>query len=271
VRRTPANPVRGHGPPRAAFSLLELVISLAVVAVLISILLPLLHHARSASLVTVCQSNLRQVGMGYQGYLQDFERFPADHADAEWGYGGAEFVGEQRVPVIAADRPINAYIAPGRAASTHADDVRTALVFRCPADRGVAAGTPLPGLPLTWNDADAHVPLFDRFGTSYLANPLLSDRARALALPSELGAAPEPVRTQEIAVSFSRLLVAGDPVWHAAARETTAPDDPALDDLSWHTDRASGNFLAADGAVRYTSFDGPDTPAYTVRPVPTPR
>lgn len=251
---------------RRAFSLIELVISLAVVAVLISLLLPLLHHARAASLVTVCQSNLRQIGLGYQGYLQDFERFPASpdgsRTTSEWHYGGVEFLGEGRVPVIAADRPINAYIAP----EGDADLLRSALIFRCPADRGVSAGTPLPGQPLTWTDADAHVPLFERFGTSYLANPLLSDRARALGVPAEPGAAPEPLHVQEIAVATSRLLIAGDPVWHAATREPSATSEHAVDDLSWHTARARGNMLAADGSVRYAAFAKGELASYTLSP-----
>ena len=256
---------------RSAFSLLELLICLAIVAVLVGLLLPLLHHARGASLVTVCQSNLRQVGVGYQGYLQDFERFPAEPAverggeaaTPEWHYGGVDYVGAGRVPVVTAARPINAYITGGDAG----DQVRSALVFRCPADRGVSAGTPLPGKPVTWDDADANTPLFERFGTSYLANPLLSDRARAFGEPFAMDTEPEPVRLQEIAVSTSRLLVAGDPVWHAATREAGSADASAIDDLSWHTARARGNFLAADGSVRTTVFDGPETAGYTLTPI----
>jgi len=251
-----------------AFSLVELLISLAVVLVLISMLLPLLHHARATSLVTVCQSNLRQIGMGYQGYLQDFERFPGvtdARASAEWRYGGVEFLGDERVPVIAADRPINAYLAP----TTNTDLLRTAHVFRCPADRGVAQGTALPGQPLTWDDADAHVPLFERFGTSYLANPRLSDRNRALGLPSDSSVAPEPLHVQEISVATSRLLVAGDPIWHHATLETRTDDDPALSDLSWHTAPRHGNALTADGSVRYLAFDGPESNSYTLLAAPS--
>ncbi len=254
-------------PAAPAFSLVELVISVAVVAVLIGLLLPLLTLARSTSLTTVCQNNLRQIGIGYQGYLQDHERFPsptgARFGGPEWGYGGVDFVGEQRVPVVSASRPINAYL------STPAleDRERVAQVFHCPADRGVAPGTPLPGQPLTWDQDLAHIPLFDRFGTSYLANPTLADRSRTLG-----PLAPrEPVRLAELAVSTSRLLVAGDPVWHLATREIRDTNDPALADLSWHAEKATGNMLAADGSVRFVTYDGPEGPGYTLTPFPADR
>ncbi len=268
-RAISAPPLRHLSPlTRPAFSLIELVISIAVVAVLIGLLLPLLTLARSTSLTTVCQNNLRQIGMGYQGYLQDHERFPGPDTTArfggpEWNYGGVDFVGGERVPVVSASRPINAYLS----APALEDRERVAQVFHCPADRGVSPGTPLPGQPLTWDQGLAHVPLFNRFGTSYLANPALSDRSRALG-----PLAPrEPVRLAELAVSTSRLLVAGDPVWHLATRETRAADDPAIADLSWHADRATGNMLAADGSVRFVTYDGPEGPGYTLTPFPVDR
>jgi hypothetical protein len=217
-----------------------------------------LDNMRTRIATTVCRNNLRQIGIGYQGFLQDHGAFPSADDAGEWSYGGVEFVGTARTPVVPDSRPINAYLA----GPSTADRARAAEVFRCPADRGVSSGTPLPGQPLTWSDEDAHVPLFDRFGTSYLANAGLSDRSRIFGPTADR----EPIHAAEIAVATSRLLVAGDPVWHLATRPNADPGDPAIADLSWHTERAAGNMLAADGSVRFVEFAGIESSAYTLSP-----
>lgn len=50
------------------FTLIELLVVVAIIAILISILLPSLAAARKAARATVCQSNLRQLGMASQVY-----------------------------------------------------------------------------------------------------------------------------------------------------------------------------------------------------------
>ena len=55
---------------RAAFTLIELLVVVAIIAVLISILLPALSAARRASQAVVCRSNMRHVGLGVILYAQ---------------------------------------------------------------------------------------------------------------------------------------------------------------------------------------------------------
>lgn len=62
-----------------AFTLIELLTVIAIIAILAGILLPTLGKARQTALRTKCLSNLRELGKGLQLYAQDHRsQFPLD-------------------------------------------------------------------------------------------------------------------------------------------------------------------------------------------------
>lgn len=59
------------------FTLAEMLIVVAIIAILLAMLVPYYGSAHARTLLVKCQSNLRGVGVGFQSYLQTHDALPA--------------------------------------------------------------------------------------------------------------------------------------------------------------------------------------------------
>ncbi len=102
------------GKGARAFTLVELLVVIGIIALLISILLPSLARARQSALQLQCSSNLRQIGMAMFMYSNDYHMLPATWERGNWCVG------------------IGSYLGAPLSQPSGSQEVWTAKVFQCP-------------------------------------------------------------------------------------------------------------------------------------------
>jgi prepilin-type N-terminal cleavage/methylation domain-containing protein/prepilin-type processing-associated H-X9-DG protein len=74
---------------KKAFTLIELLVVIAIIAILASILFPVFGRARENARKTSCLSNLKQLGLGFTQYMQDYDgQLPGAGQYQKWTNGG---------------------------------------------------------------------------------------------------------------------------------------------------------------------------------------
>lgn len=127
-----------------AFTLVELLVVIAVIGILAALLLPALGRAKEQGKSTACISNLRQIGIAIQLYVQE---------------------NNNRLPSMADQFPgvFTRHPGPEIVLSNHLGNVN---VLRCPSDKWKSDAPP----PIRTKDAT----YFDQTGSSYSWTVLLN-------------------------------------------------------------------------------------------------
>jgi len=80
---------RGACPARAAFTTIELSVSVAIIGVIASVILPAVFHARESARRSQCSSNLRQQGIALHGFHETHRHFPPGWNSIQFSDDGA--------------------------------------------------------------------------------------------------------------------------------------------------------------------------------------
>ena len=116
---------------RSAFTLIELLVVIAIIAILAAILFPVFGRARENARRTSCQSNLKQIGLSFLQYSQDYDETMV-LGKTFWTYPGAGGSGE-----VAWDTPLSPYLV--KATTTNYGNGENQML-RCPSD-GIPTST----------------------------------------------------------------------------------------------------------------------------------
>src|SRR5437879_508350 len=123
-----------------ALTLIELLVVIAIIAILAALLLPALHRARSAADSAGCKSNLRQLMLGINMYVQQGEFYP----NGNW-------FSREIQPFVGASRPVNNYTNYGNGGSPQYSYLGPRQsVYACPGYNRVR------GEFRYYNETDAH-------------------------------------------------------------------------------------------------------------------
>src|SRR5262245_6958605 len=76
-------PATGTARCRRGFTLIELLVVIAIIAILAAILFPVFAQARAKAPQVMCLSNMKQLGLAFMGYVQDYDETypPVDYDD----------------------------------------------------------------------------------------------------------------------------------------------------------------------------------------------
>lgn len=163
TRTTTASGSAGCAEGRRAFTLVELLVTIAILAILGAILLPVLAQARERARAAACASNMRQLAMGLMLYTQDHdETLP--------------MVTNYAAAASAPDRVWTATVQPY---------VRNERVFLCPSAENAAFSATWDGrglLPVGYNALTGYDPTGAEAPTTVAVLPMLEEPARTVLL-----------------------------------------------------------------------------------------
>jgi prepilin-type N-terminal cleavage/methylation domain-containing protein/prepilin-type processing-associated H-X9-DG protein len=273
--------------PRSAFTLVEMLVVIAIIGVLIALLLPAVQAAREAARRAQCKNHLKQIGLAMLNYHDSFQVFPPGYIsgvapnEEEWGWAvfllpymerkplyGEMNVNERRLVEMLMDTGTAPFPPPRILVQTPIVD------FRCPSDRTEAL---LPSRMRRFDGIGAGTG-FEPATSNYVGVSGLWDRAGALKNNGVLYG-NSSISIRDIVDGTSRTFAVGERHRRCGAAVWCGPRDPFgisdlgvyfvlgrvsiklnhPDDIGADTCRegfssqhaGGGNFLFCDGSVHF--------------------
>jgi type II secretory pathway pseudopilin PulG len=170
----------GRRPDAAGFTLVELLVTIAILIVLVGLLVPAVQSARESARVTSCRNNVRQVAVGLLQHEQSMGFFPSGGWGPGW-LGVAERGSDPKQPgswiysilpaVEAADvHRMIANAAASTSAAAYRECAASAVpVFACPSRR-TAAPRQLPASATYRTPFDTALTMTTGVVSDYVAN-----------------------------------------------------------------------------------------------------
>lgn len=122
---------------RRAFTLVEMLIVIGIIALLTAVLLPVLARVRETGRRTACMSNMKQLGQAFHLYTQDWNRtYPYPGNFQAWADGGHWVSGDANVAI--ADLTTFEYVAGTKAKPENGalyGYVKNGSVYICPSNK----------------------------------------------------------------------------------------------------------------------------------------
>jgi prepilin-type processing-associated H-X9-DG protein/prepilin-type N-terminal cleavage/methylation domain-containing protein len=229
---------------RSAFSLVELLVVIAVLAVLIALLLPAVQRVREAASRTTCCNNLKQLGLALQLYHNDNDCFPPGMTCSTSIVEDAEHSGfTMLLPYLEQTNLGNIYHfdAPWWDSSNYTAVGTTVKVFLCPSNRS-SGQIDLGPIATQWNVPLPPFAAVCDYTLCHGANGTLSSNWTRIPLsvrgvfnirPPNLS--QSGVRLQDISDGSSNTLAIGDaaggnPLY--PVRDRANPTQPIVDVLT---------------------------------------
>ena len=254
--------------------MIELLVVVAIIALLISILLPSLKRAKDAAKAAVCLAHLKDIGSAAHEYATEDEREllmpfspimvrthgPVYKRCAMWFTWGGRAAPEPLYndsgnplwinetnpkPYYGANRrPLTAYVYPGIA-----ENSQDAPVFECPADSGYPQLD--PGVIDDCPETNFGRHMYDIVGNSFrgsLAHMYYTPESSVARF--SVGIWGQPIAKIE---NTGEVLWGGDPLFYnLIGTDTSDAGWPEVRKVGWHGEFMADHQLYADGGARNT-------------------
>lgn len=245
---------RRDSTSRAGFTLIELLVVVAIIALLLSILLPALRNARQQTRRLVCLSNARQLAIACRFYLDENAGAFLQGINVNYNYGGTQGTNQLPWPGLPPDEPIpkpfNRYLRLDPV--LNADQ---AGLYHCPSDTGSEEARPTN---------------FAYYGTSYLTNLMLIGQDQLNVMSSDpvktvlykINRKLKKLNVSQVTTNQAELVLLGDAGWLDEWQYSS------FDRIEWHDKPRTHSLAFLDGHAAFTRIRKGlhVTPDYTVIP-----